>query len=166
MGKSLKNIIGAGVIIGSLGLGSGLTGCATFYEDPFVDAIIGVQPKFLQPGAYRDLQERKVRKRYDLRTPEEKRAVIEEEWKEMMEEREWEEKGRPIYEVTNLDTNKIVEFKREELPKVYMRGQFLGGGFPKNGYSIVTKKNGEVFSKRKVIDIKRTGNSFQLIYQE
>ena len=72
MRKSLKNIIGAGVIIGSLGLGSGLTGCASMYEEPIFRIFYGetqeILPKWAQTAGWRDYKEQKKAEEERART--------------------------------------------------------------------------------------------------
>ena len=93
MRKSLKNIIGAGVIIGSLGLGSGLTGCASMYEEPIFRTFYGetqeILPKWAQTAGWRDYKEQKKN--------EEERARIELEQSEvpkLIAYNRWEDKNK------------------------------------------------------------------------
>jgi len=60
MKKTLINkFILPAVLIGSLAVGSG---CTAFYEnDTLTKSIVGGLPRAIQPGAYRDVQERKMR---------------------------------------------------------------------------------------------------------
>jgi hypothetical protein len=129
MKKSLRNILGAGLLIGATTLG---IGCASFYEDPMFRALYGTPqellPEFIQSGGYREYKRNEAREEAEKRIIErekEIRAHINQE-RENNYQKQRQEKS--IYE------------RYQELPLVFLftGGINTGGDYKGVGTKIIT----------------------------